>query len=610
MVDGDIHEALRAGVIRALPRRPRMRAADPARAELRVRTVALPSARALHVLRRCFRWFGAVASYLVGRAADRIKGRRSLSLHGVRLRELFQAVGGIAVKVGQQLSLRLDFLPFEICQELGKLTDRVPPFPFEEALPSIEAALGAPLYVIFEEVDPEPIGSGSLACVFRGTLRGGEEVAVKVRRPGVEQLFVEDLAIVGFLLSITEILTLVRPGFFVHLYTDLRAMFLDELDFAKEANQQTIYRRYVKRDRLDWLRVPRVYQGLSSESVLVSELVRGHPSAELIRAAETNDEETLGRFAAEGIDPRIIARRLLEVSAWSFFECPVFQGDPHPGNLLLQPDNVIVMLDFGACGVSTIRQREVAIEMQRRLVEHDAAAAASVALAALEPLPYVDTDEVRRAAERAFLERVIVLRTSDAEWWERTSAALWLGLLEATREFQLPANQDLLRSTRATLLYDTIVARLDPTFDFPREFWRWIKHSERRWRRRERAASARRARAAGARAVRDLGRLPISLRRGLFWLNQATAELPRRVMAASNAGSYAASVLLRLSLVVSFLVAAAAGVLLLHLRRPDAAGDVQAAAAEALGNPVLLGVLGIAALVALRVIMARLQDRS
>jgi ubiquinone biosynthesis protein len=404
-------------------------------------------------------------------------------------------------------------------------------------------------------------------------------------------------------------LTLVRPGFFRYFYSDLRAMFLEELDFVKEANYQTIYRRHARKDRLLWLRVPRVHHHISSESVLVTELMRGHPSADLIRAAETDDREALAGFAAEGIDPKVIARRLLEISAWSFFECPVFQGDPHPGNMILQPDNVIVMLDFGACGVSGTRQREVSVELQRRLIERDADAAAGVALAALEPLPYVDTDALRRGAERMFIERIIVLRTSDAAWWERTSAALWLAIMDATRAFQIPANQDLLRSTRATLLYDTIVARLDPTFDFPREFWGWIRRSEKRRRRRERAAALRRARTAPARLVRDLGRLPVALRRGLFWLGQATGELPRRVMSASNAGSFAASVLLRLSLVASLLVTAAAGLLLLHIGRPAAAESLYAAAGQALASPVVLGLLGLSAVWALGAIMARLSDR-
>jgi len=173
---------------------------------------------------------------------DYLRGKRHITDRAVRVREIFESMGGTGIKMGQQLAVRVDVLPFEVCQELGTLMDSVPPFPTAYAIKRIEQISGRSLSEVFQEFIEEPIGAASVACVFKARLASGEWVAVKVQRPKVGQQFMADLRVVGWVTWMMEVLTVVRAGFFKNFRLELSEMFLDELDFYKEANCTTLFR--------------------------------------------------------------------------------------------------------------------------------------------------------------------------------------------------------------------------------------------------------------------------------------------------------------------------------------------------------------------------------
>ena len=142
----------------------------------------------------------------------------------VRLREVFDGAGVSFAKLAQQLSLRADVLPYAYCAELSKMLDRAQAIPTAEAIAIIERSLGRPLNEMFSAFDPEPIGSASLACVYQATLKSGERVAVKVRRPGIGPLLAADLRAMDWLLILAEMLTLVRPGSTKQFRQELRTI--------------------------------------------------------------------------------------------------------------------------------------------------------------------------------------------------------------------------------------------------------------------------------------------------------------------------------------------------------------------------------------------------
>jgi len=337
------------------------------------------------VAKRLFIWTLAFLRFLVVTLGDRIRGQYDARQRGRRIRNVLEQVGGTAIKVGQQMALRADMLPFEVCEELNTLLDAVPPFPLSAVESEIEEAVGGPLDTVFTTIVPEPIGSASVAGVFKGVLLDGREVAIKVRRPGVASEFQADLFMFKLVTRLLEFSTVVRLGYFHHLRAELWSMLMSELDFRSEADLQVNFRRSLERFGLKAVTAPAVYGELSNDRVLISEFVDALPAGELLAGVEAGDQERLAAWKAEGICPHKVARNLMELSYCGQFEFPFYHADPHPGNILIGPDSQIVMLDFGACGQLPHWQRITSLEFLRRSVEHDFGGAAQMGLAGNSP---------------------------------------------------------------------------------------------------------------------------------------------------------------------------------------------------------------------------------
>ena len=177
--------------------------------------VILPRARRvffkagiIRTIGRLLVWIRSASAFYFGNYLDVVQRRDSVQRRAIRLRQIFEATGPSFTKLGQQLSMRADLLPYAYCSELGKMLDRVPAMPSLEAIAIIERNLKRPLSEVFEIFDPEPIGSASLACVYQAKLRTGERVAVKVRRPGIGPTIAADLRALNWLFVIAETLTL------------------------------------------------------------------------------------------------------------------------------------------------------------------------------------------------------------------------------------------------------------------------------------------------------------------------------------------------------------------------------------------------------------------
>jgi predicted unusual protein kinase regulating ubiquinone biosynthesis (AarF/ABC1/UbiB family) len=386
------------------------------------------------------------------------------------------------------MSIRLDLLPMTYCLELSKLLDRVPPFDSDEAIATVERTTGRPLEETFAAFDPEPIGSASLACVYQAVLKSGERVAVKVRRPGIVSVFAADRRALGWLIGLAELLTLVRPGQLRELLHDLETMFMEELDFRKEARFTDLFRRRAKKSRLRFISAPRIYFELSSDEVLVSEFVSGIWLWELLWAVESGDEEALDYVARLDIDPAVVARRLFRASLFGIFENLIFHADPHPANVVVQRGGEIVLIDFGSCGSYTEGQIRIVRQFNYCQANEDSSGMVQCILALLEPLPPIDVDALARDVEGVFAESLQALKSPSSEWWERTSAGVWIGFMKVARKYHLRVHLDILRMIRSTLLYDTLAVRLHKDLDIYREYRRYRKQmakgARRRFRRR------------------------------------------------------------------------------------------------------------------------------
>lgn len=412
-------------------------------------------------------WLNGGFRFLFGILWDKLRRRDNEERRAIRLRETIERMGTTFIKVGQQMSMRLDVLPYAYTRELAKMLDSVPPFPTADAIAAIEKTTGKKLDEIFLAFDPKPIGSASVACVYQAILRDGERVAVKVRRPGIVQRLAADMNALSWMLMLAELVFL-RPGFTNNFLYELSTMLAEEMDFVREARFTDIWRRNLAKPRmrqLSWATSPKVFFKYTGEDVLVTEFVTGIWLAEILAAVESDDTVTLARLQKMDIDPKTLAKRILMISRYGNFEHIFFHADLHPANILIRPGNEVVLIDFGSCGSFTKRELIAWRRMFDAQGMDDVGGMAQAGMGVLEPLPPIDKDQFALRLEQMFWNDLYAIKSKHSEWWERVSARLWIGFLKLAREFGIPMRLNTLRMIRAIMLADTIAARLDHDID-------------------------------------------------------------------------------------------------------------------------------------------------
>ena len=246
----------------------------------------------------------------------------------------------------------MDLLPAEWITELEKLQDQAAAVPFSQLKPQLERSLGAKVSACFREIDEKPVGTASMAQVYRAVTPIGQEVVLKIRRPGVEDKIQADLRLLRKLAEIAEAqspeLRRYQP---IEIVQEFEASLLRELDFTVEARSADRMRENLR--HLDWLVVPRIYWEWTCEDLNVQEFIRGIP-------AKSVDE-----IDRAGLNRKLIARRGDQAVWKMMLEDGLFHADPHPGNFLILPGSRIAMLDFGMVGKLTATRRDQLIRMIR-----------------------------------------------------------------------------------------------------------------------------------------------------------------------------------------------------------------------------------------------------
>jgi predicted unusual protein kinase regulating ubiquinone biosynthesis (AarF/ABC1/UbiB family) len=457
-----------SNVLRPMPRRKASDAVVSPNVTLPMARQVFFKAGVIRPVLRLLVWLRGVMRFYSGTVFDLLSARDSVQRRAVRLRRVFEDTGASFAKLGQQLSLRADILPYAYCAELGKMLDRAPPFPSKQAIEVIERNLGKPLNEVFEIFDPEPIGSASLACVYQARLKNGQLVAVKVRRPGIGPLIAADLRALDWLLDLAEMLTIVQPGLTRRFRQDIRTILFGEMNFRAEARYIDLFRRR-SRNRAD-VSAPRVYFQYCSEEVLVSEFVSGVWMWELIAAVDGNDQAFLSQVRSQGIEPKGLARKLIRTMHREVLEELFFHADPHPANIVIKPNNGICFIDFGAVGRFSTQTRKTWRELMHHMMNGDITRMVNCSITFCGPLPPLDVERLGKAVEQIYADWLYAQKSKDAEWWERSTAQAWLRYIEVARKFGVPVSLETIQFFRATFLYDSIVTRLDKDIDLAREY--------------------------------------------------------------------------------------------------------------------------------------------
>ncbi|MCQ4346362.1 ubiquinone biosynthesis regulatory protein kinase UbiB [Pseudomonas stutzeri] len=268
---------------------------------------------------------------------------------GERLRRSLEDLGPVFIKFGQLLSTRRDLLPADIADELARLQDKVPPFPPEQAVALIEQQLGAPLEQMFSRFERQPLASASVAQVHAARLRSGEDVVVKVVRPGLEPVIRQDMAWLFVLARIAERLSSdARRLHPVDVVRDYERTIFDELDLMREAANATQLRRNFDGSKL--LYVPQVYWDWCRPRVLVMERIYGVPVTDL---AALHDQHT---------DMKKLAERGVEIFFTQVFRDSFFHADMHPGNIFVSTrtphEPQYIAIDCGIVGSLTAEDQD------------------------------------------------------------------------------------------------------------------------------------------------------------------------------------------------------------------------------------------------------------
>lgn len=257
------------------------------------------------------------------------------------LRKLFERLGATYVKLGQFIASSPTVFPPDYVREFQQCLDSTNTVPFPEVKRIIEEELGGSTWEVFSYLDPTPLASASIAQVHAAKLKTGEDVVVKVQKPGIEEVLQTDL---GFVFIASRVLEFINPelnsrGSLADIASDLRTSMLGELDFRQEQDNLVTFRSFLTDNGLDSIAVaPLPYANASSKRVLTMERLRGVPLVDL---------EGIRRYSA---DPEATLVSALNVWALSVNRCEFFHADVHAGNLLVLEDGRVGFLDFGIVG--------------------------------------------------------------------------------------------------------------------------------------------------------------------------------------------------------------------------------------------------------------------
>lgn len=308
----------------------------------------------------------------------------------VQLRELLTQLGPAYIKIGQALSTRPDLVPTVYLEELAKLQDQLPPFPNEIAYQFIEEELGATPQEIYAEFSSEPIAAASLGQVYKGKLKTGEEVAIKVQRPDLREGITIDLYILRKLVGwVQKSFKRIRSDL-VGILDELGDRIFEEMDYIHEGeNAERFFELY---GHIKDIYVPKIYWEYTNRRVLTMEWING---TKLTQTEEIN---------AQGIDARYLIEVGVQCSLRQLLEHGFFHADPHPGNLLATPDGKLAYLDFGMMSEIKPPQRYGLIEAIVHVVNRDFDALAQDYVKLDFLLPETDLTPIIPAFARVFAD--------------------------------------------------------------------------------------------------------------------------------------------------------------------------------------------------------------
>jgi len=378
-----------------------------------------------------------------------------------RMRLALEELGPTFVKLGQLLSTRPDVIPHSFVREFEKLQDDVPSFPFADVTTQLVHELGGPVESFFAEIDPEPLAAASIAQVHRARLITGEDVVIKVRRPGIVQTVESDISA---LLSLARLAERHIPGSEIYdpvgLVREFARTIRREMDFSREGHTIEKFRENFA--GTPWMSFPTVYWAQSARGVLTMSYVDG---------IKVTDQE---RLDLQGLDRRLIARRGADAFLEMVLDHGFFHGDLHPGNVLILPDNVICLLDYGIVGRLDADLKSFLTDTLNAIVNRDMDEMVSLLLFAGDISDSLDIQALKRDLSN-FIDGYYEIPLKEIE-----IGRMLMEFIEIITLYSIRIQPDLMLLVKSLILIESMGRSLNPAFNMVEHLRPYVEKELRR----------------------------------------------------------------------------------------------------------------------------------
>ncbi|MDX6384107.1 MAG: hypothetical protein QOK48_1680 [Blastocatellia bacterium] len=357
-----------------------------------------------------------------------------------------EKLGPTFIKLGQLLSTRADLLPEPYLEALARLQDHIEPFSFDQVEQIVSSELGGRISKLFSEFDREPTAAASLAQVHRARMRDGRLVVVKVQRPGVREVIVEDLESLESIAEFIDAHTEVGKRYeFSNMLSELRQSLLRELDFKSEASNLQRLRSALR--EYEQIIIPEPIEDFTTSRVLTMDYIAGKKIT------------TLSPLRLIELDGAALSDELFRAYLKQILVDGFFHADPHPGNVFLTDDDRIALIDLGMVGHISATFQENLLRLLLAISEGRGDEAAEVSIKMGEPKPNFDEQDFRRRVASLVAQHAdSTMKNIDAG-----HVALEITRISADCWFRLPVEFTLI--AKALLNLDRVVYTLAPDFD-------------------------------------------------------------------------------------------------------------------------------------------------
>jgi predicted unusual protein kinase regulating ubiquinone biosynthesis (AarF/ABC1/UbiB family) len=355
-------------------------------------------------------------------------------------------LGPTFIKIGQALSTRADLISIEYIQELSQLQDRVPPFSTEKAIAVIEQELGKSIHTLFRDFETQPLAAASLGQVHRARLHTGEEVVVKVQRPGLEKLFNLDFEILhGLVRLINRFSHNLRKYNLEAIYQEFFELLFQEIDYINEGKNAERFQANFK--KYHQVKAPKVYWHYTTRKILALEYLPG---------IKIDDRQSL---EANKIDPDAVIKLGITCYLKQLLEDGFFQSDPHPGNMAVSGKGEIIFYDFGTMAeVKAIAQDQMVKTFFAVLKQDtDEVVETLIYMGLIEPV--ADMTPIKKMV--SFLLKEFRDKPVDVRAFEQLTDEIYL--MFEQQPFRLPPQMTFIIKSLTTL--DGIARALDPQYN-------------------------------------------------------------------------------------------------------------------------------------------------